>query len=104
MSSNDTKFETLMTVYTEAAEFKTLLKNPCCDTQEKRDRVEKVILSLKAKPRVYLPKLKISEKGGFVCPVAVYLDADGGTVAIQALQDLLEEYKTNPAARPYSKS
>ena len=104
MSSNDTKFETLMTVYTEAAEFKTLLKNPCCDSAEKRDRVEKVIMSLKAKPRVYLPKLKISEKGSFILPVAISLDSDGGTVAIQALQDLLEEYKTHPAARPYVKS
>jgi len=103
MSSNDTKFETLMTTFTEAAEFKLLLKNPCCDSAEKRARVEAVILSLKAKPKVWLHKTKISERGGFVFPAVIFLDADGGTTAIDHLQQLLEDYKTDPAARPYSR-
>ena len=104
MSSNDVKFETLFTTFTEAAEFKLLLKNPCCDTPEKRARVEEFITSLKAKPKVWLHKTKISEKGGFVFPVAIYLDGDGGTTAIDHLIGLLEEYKTNPLAKPYVKS
>ncbi len=102
MSSNDAKFETLMTTFTEASEFKLLLKNPCCDTPEKRLRVEQVITKLVAKGKVWKPQLKLTDgsgrrgkKGGLILPGAVYLEG------LAALRDLLNEYETHPDAKRF---
>lgn len=60
------------------------------------------IAVLTVKP-AYTYKLKLNPKGGLALPVSVYLDGDGGTKAIDSLIAALEEFKTHPDAKPYSK-
>ncbi len=54
------------------------------------------IAELTVKP-AWKPKMKFTEKGGVVLPQAVYLNG------VDALIEMLQEYKTHPNAKPYSK-
>jgi len=60
------------------------------------------IAVLTKKPE-YTYKIKLNPKGGLALPVSVYLDGDGGFKAIDSLIAALEEYKSHPDAKPYSK-
>jgi hypothetical protein len=76
------------------------LKSPQFVDQHKE--IEARIAVLKPKPG-FKYNLKVSPKGGVIPPMAVYLDADGGTTSIQSLIDALEAAKTDPRVKPYSK-
>lgn len=94
----------MLQMVNECNDVKALLalqKNPLMTSV--KGQIEARIALLKSKPKVWAHKTQINSKGGFLCPVAVYLDQDGGTSGIDSLIAALEEYKTNPAARPYSK-
>jgi hypothetical protein len=71
------------------------------DTPEKKQAVEALKLTLKAKPKVWLHKRELTASGGLKMPAAVYLDSDGGTAAIDHLISMLEEYKTAPDASKF---
>lgn len=73
------------------------------DNAEEKKMLEEVQLVLKNKPKVWLHKYEINDRGGLKLPYAVSLDADGGTTAVDHLISLLERYKTDEKARPYSK-
>lgn len=60
-------------------------------------------IAVVSKKPAYTYSLKLNPKGGVSLPVSVYLDGDGGTEAVESLIRALEEYKTHPDAKPYSK-
>jgi hypothetical protein len=88
--------DALITMIAGCTEIKTLKGWEKTFPSEVVPVIQTRIAELTKKP--WKPKMKFTDRGGLVLPQAVYLDG------VDALIEMLVEYKSHDSARPYSKS
>lgn len=88
--------DALITMIADCTEIKTLKSWEKTFPAEVTPAIQTRIAELTKKP-VWKPKMKFTDRGGVVLPQAVYLDG------VDALIEMLVEYKSHSDAKPYSK-